>query len=165
MASSYFVLFPSTLCYFKSTSGTSDLRVTHGSKPITGTFSCSYFLTYLLVFKPIPVLCGGFRGSVCYLCPETFRLVASQAIWGEENNTARPWSVSRLGFNHVFPGPDTPVCLCCGALADSRATGEEEGSRLCPPQHVLHSPLVASSGDRPDRHQPFCCFRSWPLNS
>ena len=68
MASDYFVLFPSTLCYFKSTSDTSNLRVSHGSKSTTSTFSCSYFLIHLLVFKLIPAL-GGILEVLYVICP------------------------------------------------------------------------------------------------
>lgn len=68
-ASGCFVLLPSTLPYFKSTSDASALRATRGSESITSTFSCSYFLIYLLGFKLISALCGETLEVLFTICP------------------------------------------------------------------------------------------------
>lgn len=132
MASGYFALFPSTL-YFKPTSGTSDLRVTHASKSIPGTFSCSYFLTFPLVFKPIPALCGVLEVlyAICPLKPLAWLPPKPY----EERRTTQPG-------HELFRGWDSVTCflvqtvLCVSAAEPWLIAGPRVRRKV--PGCVLH---------------------------
>lgn len=109
LLSCYFVLFPSLLCYFKSTSDTSNLPVTHGSDSIVSVFSFSYFLIFLLVFKLVPAMCVEILEVLYVVFPQkTFTWSPYKEF--EERRT-RQFNQAMSWFEagtQVFSGPDQP---------------------------------------------------------